>query len=255
MRTVDLDHLGLRDGDIVLDIGCGQGRHLHALYYAKRLHAVGIDPSIADLRETRRGFGKIPDIETNSRRKFSLAGASALQLPFSDASFDAVICSEVLEHISDYQTALDEIRRVLKANGYLAVSVPRRWPEWICWQLSPNGYAKDPGGHIRIFNADGLRRDIERRGLRLLRKHWAHSLHAPYWWLQCALWDRRNDSNLVRLYHRFLVWDILAQPRLTRWLDQLLNPIMGKSVVMYFVRPRSSQVESTGDVNLGLNIS
>lgn len=234
MRTVDLDSLPLRDGDVALDLGCGQGRHMHALYYARRLHAVGIDLSLDDLKETRKGFGTIPDMEPNSGRTFSLAKASALQLPFADASFDAVICSEVLEHIADYHAALDEIFRVLKPDGHLAVSVPRSWPEWVCWQLSPNGYAKDPGGHIRIFNAGALRQEIERRGMRLFRKHWAHGLHAPYWWLQCLLWEHRKDSRVVQFYHRFLVWDILQAPRLTRWLDKLLNPVMGKSVVMYF---------------------
>lgn len=234
MRTVDLERLPLRDGDCVLDLGCGQGRHMHALYYAKRLHAVGADLSLKDLLETRRGFGTIPDMEPNSGRTFSLAQSSALQLPFADNCFDAVICSEVLEHIPDYQTALDEIRRVLKPDGYLSVSVPRLWPEWICWRLSPNGYAKEPGGHIRIFSAGALRRDIESRGMRLFGKHWAHGLHSPYWWLQCLRWDHRHDSQAVKFYHRFLVWDILQQPRLTRWLDKILNPVMGKSVVMYF---------------------
>ena len=234
MRTIDLERLALHDGDVVLDLGCGQGRHMHALYYAKRLHAVGVDLSLDDLLETRNGFGKIPDMEPNSRRAFSLASASAVCLPFADASFDAVICSEVLEHIPDYHKALDEIRRVLKINGDLAVSVPRSWPEWICWKLSPDGYAIEPGGHIRIFAAHTLQRDIEQRGFKFHGRHWAHSLHVPYWWLQCAIWDRRKDSRAINLYHRFLVWDILQRPWLTRWLDRVLNPVMGKSVVMYF---------------------
>lgn len=235
MRTVDLERMRLRDGDVVLDLGCGHGRHAHALYYHRRLHVVGVDLRLADLQETRRGFGTFPDMDPNSHRAYSLASASALCLPFTGASFDAVICSEVLEHITDYHMALNEIRRVLKPDGYLAVSVPRRWPEWVCWKFSPNGYACEPGGHIRIFTANILRRDIEQRGLRLYSRHWAHSLHVPYWWLQCLLWDRRTDSRLVKLYHRFLVWDIVAQPWLTRWLERLLNPLMGKSIVMYFV--------------------
>jgi hypothetical protein len=38
----------------------------------------------------------------------------------------------------------------------------------------------------------------------------------------------------VRLYHRFLTWDMMQQPRLTRSLERLLDPVMGKSVVLYF---------------------
>ena len=114
--------------------------------------------------------------------------------------------------------------------------MPRAWPEWICWKLSPDGYANSPGGHIRIFKADALRSDIERRGLRFLRRHWAHGLHSPYWWLQCLIWDAKENSRAVRLYKRFLEWDIMQKPLLTRLLERLASPLMGKSVVMYFDR-------------------
>ncbi|MFZ5835415.1 MAG: class I SAM-dependent methyltransferase [Pseudomonadota bacterium] len=236
MRTIEIERLDISDGDTVLDLGCGEGRHLHALYYAKRLHAVGIDLGYADMLKARQALEQYPDLESNPQRICSLAQASALALPFPDGCFDVVLCSEVLEHIPDYQSALDEVRRVLKPGGTLAVSVPRTWPEWICWQLSPGGYANSPGGHIRIFRSGVLRRDIERRGMRFTRRHWAHGLHSPYWWLQCALWDRKETSRLVRLYRRFLEWDILQRPVLTRLLDKLTSPVMGKSVVMYFAR-------------------
>ena len=66
-------------------------------------------------------------------------------------------------------------------------------------------------------------------------RHWAHSLHVPYWWLRCLFWDTGEDAKLVRGYHRFLVWDLMQKPPITRFLDRLLNPLMGKSIVMYFV--------------------
>jgi hypothetical protein len=44
----------------------------------------------------------------------------------------------------------------------------------------------------------------------------------------------RADTWPVKLYHRFLTWDIMKQPRSTRLLDYLLNPILGKSIVLYF---------------------
>ena len=50
------------------------------------------------------------------------------------------------------------------------------------------------------------------------------------------MWSRGERAWPVRLYHRMLVWDLLKNPRLTRWLETLLNPLWGKSVVMYFVR-------------------
>ena len=73
-------------------------------------------------------------------------------------------------------------------------------------------------------------------GLRLWAVHWAHSLHTPYWWLKCVVGPQRKDHLLVNLYHRFLTWDIMHQPQITRFFDKLLNPLLGKSLVLYFIK-------------------
>ena len=123
----------------------------------------------------------------------------------------------------------------MKTGGILGVSVPRFGPEWVCWKLS-DAYHEVPGGHVRIFKANRLRQDIEAQGLVFFRRHWAHALHVPYWWLKCAFWNPEKDAPVVRAYHRFLVWDLMDHPPLTRGLEKIMNPIMGKSVVMYFVK-------------------
>jgi len=116
----------------------------------------------------------------------------------------------------------------------LAVSVPRAWPEEICWKLS-KPYRQVEGGHIRIFNATQLRHDVEDFGWSRYARHWAHALHSPFWWLKCWKWGE-DDGLLVRWYHKLLVWDLMKRPWLTRALEWMLNPVMGKSVVMYFER-------------------
>ena len=233
MLTVDLRSLGLRNGDRVLDLGCGEGRHLHAMYYDAKVHAVGVDLGFDDVVKTREGFQRYPDISPNEGQGFSLTVGNALTLPFEDDTFDKIVCSEVLEHIPDYKTALREIERILKPGGTLAVSVPRYWPEWICWKLSSE-YHNTPGGHVRIFNAGELRGDIERTGMSYFRKHWAHGLHSPYWWLKCWHWEKRDTWFPIRMYHKFLVWDLMKRPLLTRILEKFFDPLMGKSVVLYF---------------------
>ncbi len=65
--------------------------------------------------------------------------------------------------------------------------------------------------------------------------HRSHSLHSPYWWLRCAVGPNKpiDDNALVRAYHRFLCWDIEKAPRVTRLADRALNPVLGKSLVVY----------------------
>ena len=236
METINFDDLRLTDGDSILDLGCGEGRHCITAYLLKDVSSVGIDMSARDLGTTRERFREFEDPD-NGNKSLTLSVSDGRFLPFADNHFDKVICSEVLEHIPDYLAVLREINRVLKPGGIFGVSVPRFFPEWVCWQLSDE-YHEVEGGHIRIFNASHLQEDIESLGFVRYRKHWAHALHVPYWWLKCAFWkeEGEEEANVVRAYHRFLVWDLMKRPWLTRTLEWLLNPIMGKSVVMYFVK-------------------
>ena len=234
MQTVNFDHFPLERGDRVLDLGCGEGRHVIAAYLAAEVDAIGVDLSLADLKNAQvKAEDFLTDTAGDEQRSLGLASADALRLPFADNSFDKVICSEVLEHIPDYRAALTEIRRVLKPGGLLCASVPRRWPEKICWALS-DAYHQVPGGHLRIFRARELRGNIESLGFKHYHRHWAHALHAPFWWLKCLFWNTQDSNWLVRQYHRLLVWDLMERPALTRIVERCLNPVVGKSVVLYF---------------------
>jgi len=232
MITVDFAKMNLQAGDTLLDLGCGEGRHTITAYLDAPVHAVGVDLCFKDLKiaaERSEGFVD----QANKSKKLSLSVANALELPFADDSFDKVVCSEVLEHIPDYLGALREINRVLKPGGTFAASVPRFGPEIICWALSDEYHAVE-GGHIRIFHDNSLKKEIENIGFGFKRKHWAHALHSPFWWLKCAVWDSQDDNALVKAYHKMLVWDMMKKPKLTQTLEQVLNPFIGKSVVMYF---------------------
>jgi SAM-dependent methyltransferase len=234
LTTIDFSRFRLKPGDRVLDLGCGEGRHAITAYLEEQVDVIGLDLSLEDLGTARTRFGEfaVPEDKT---RSLSFTCASGLALPFADASFDKVICAEVLEHVPEYQAVLLEIKRVLKPGGQFAASVPRFGPEWICWQLSDE-YHEVPGGHVRIFRKRALRKTIEDIDMVCYDEHWAHGLHSPYWWLRCLFWERGEEVWPVRAYHRLLVWDLMQKPWITRVLERLMNPLWGKSNVMYFVR-------------------
>ncbi len=236
MITVDFKCLQLPAGSRILDIGCGSGRHVAAAYALEKAVVVGADANFDDLTKARSRLQYHDQLGAHGNGCWSLTASDINHLPFGDASFDLVICSEVLEHVDDHQSAMGEIVRVLKPGSPLVVSVPREWPEALCWRLSAE-YRRLPGGHIRIYKADQLLRQVESHGVCHWHTHFAHALHTPFWWLKCLLGVQREDLWPVRLYHRFLVWDMMRKPRLTRAMERWLNPFMGKSVVLYFRKP------------------
>ncbi len=231
METVEFDRLPLGPGARVLDIGCGEGRHaVAAARDAGEVVGVDLDPD--RLVTAREDYDTYADGTPGTFLR-----GDALDLPFVDDGFDVVVCSEVLEHLPDHEAAIAELRRVCRPGGALAVSVPRYGPERVCWLLS-EAYHQVEGGHVRIFGRERLRAAIEAQGFRHLGGHFAHALHAPYWWLKCLRWDRADDADeqplSVRAYERFLEWDILNEPRPVRAVEGALNPLLGKSVVLYF---------------------
>jgi SAM-dependent methyltransferase len=166
------------------------------------------------------------------RARGSPCGGTSNGCPSPTGAFDCVIASEVLEHLPDDRGALAELTRVLRPGGILAVSVPRTGPEALCWALSRQ-YRNTPGGHVRIYRRRPLRRMVARAGFRVLGGHFAHGLHAPFWWLKCLVGPDRDDVRVVALYHRLLVWDLMRQPWVTRALETALTPLIGKSMVVY----------------------
>jgi SAM-dependent methyltransferase len=236
MLTFDFDRLGVGPGTRLLDVGCGLGRHtFEALRRGAAVVAADLDrdalATVAEWAGAMGAEGQVPPAAS-----FAAVSADARRLPFADCSFDRVVASETLEHISEDAVAMHEIARVLRSGGRAVVTVPRWWPEAVCWALSRE-YHSNEGGHVRIYKTPQLKRRLSATGLRVDRVGYAHALHSPYWWIKCAVGPRRDEALLPKLYHRFLVWDMTARPPVTRLLERALNPVLGKSVVVYLDKP------------------
>lgn len=232
MVTADFSRLKIAPGARILDIGCGEGRHTCAAYRLKGVTVVGADLNFNSLVAAREKLNFHDALGEHGGGCWALSVTDITRLPFADATFDLVICSEVLEHIPEDRAAMAELLRVLKPGKDLVVSVPRYYPERICWMLSDD-YANANQGHVRIYTKARLVERLESLGAKTWASHFAHSLHSPYWWLKCLVGPTRTDSAAVNLYHRFLTWDIMKRPKITRFSSRLLNPVLGKSLVVY----------------------
>lgn len=229
MVTVDFHELKLKPGARVLDAGCGSGRHLRALAKLPDLKIVGIDRNAKDVADALAGLKNMPDALSSD---YCVTEADINELPFEDETFDCVICAEVLEHIPEHEKALSELVRVLKPRGQLVVSVPRYFSERICWLISSE-YHSNEGGHLRIYKKKKLKQMLTKHGFQCLKINYKHALHAPYWWLKCLVGSTNEQNIFVNYYRKFLEWDILKGPRSVRILEEVLNPLIGKSIVFY----------------------
>lgn len=243
MLTVDFDRLGIGPGTKVIDVGAGAGRHSFEAY-RRGADITAFDMSESDMADVATMFEAMAaEGEAPAGARARAVVGDALALPYDDGTFDVVIASEILEHVPADDAAIAELVRVLRPGGTLAVSVPRWLPERICWLLSDEYHANE-GGHVRIYKATDLRDKIASRGLRFTHSHHAHGLHSPFWWLKCAVGVEQNTHPAVAAYHKLLVWDMMARPLLTRATEAALDPLIGKSVALYFEKPVRSGVVS-----------
>jgi SAM-dependent methyltransferase len=235
LLTVDLERLDVRPGQLLLDAGCGEGRHCFgALERGARV--VGLD---LDREALRKGSGALRFRARELARLAVMIQGDAFHLPFPAASFDRVICSEVMEHVHVFRGAAGELARVTKPAGRIAVTVPTATSEHL-YLRAGDDYFESPGGHIRIFRPRELAAALGEAGFATLGVGFAHAFHTPYWVLRELVGLPRADaSRLVRAYRAFLLRASMS--RALGRVERVLNHCFPKSLVLYAERRRRAR--------------
>jgi len=228
LLTVDLERLEVAPGDTVLDAGCGEGRHCFGAL-EKGARVVGLDLDLDSLHAAAR---PLRNRGRDLGRLGEMLQGDAFHLPFRDATFDKVICSEVMEHVHDYRAAARELARVTKPDGRVAVTIPTATSENLYLRLGDE-YFESPGGHIRIFRPRQLAEGMAEAGLATVGVGFAHGFHTPYWVLRSIMHLPDADrSRLVRGYRLFLIR--ATGSRLMDWIEKrILNYVCPKSLILY----------------------
>ncbi len=241
--------------DLILDFPCGRGFYLNMLRHVSPAQLVGADLDWSVLEKAKRNVGHLPNI--------TLQYANIYRMPYPDDTFDAVILSEVLEHLDDDVAGLREARRVLKPNGVVAITVPNaNYP--FSWDpinktletlfdthISSGPLAGLWANHHRLYEYDQLREAVTKAGF-VIEEERAFTHHSfPF------------IHNLVYglgkpLLESGIMPDSLANAADRTTFDKndgsLLNPInLGIAVLNYFDRPNViNEPPGTPTVNLAI---
>jgi ubiquinone/menaquinone biosynthesis C-methylase UbiE len=110
-----LNAIKARKSDKILEVGCGEA---YVLRKIKNGVVVGIDISDAALKYAKKR------LKEDNNAKILLLRADAQKMPFKDNSFDKIICTELLEHVTNPEKVIEEIARISKINGTIVLTIP-----------------------------------------------------------------------------------------------------------------------------------
>lgn len=187
-----------QDAEMILDVGCGWGRELSRLK-----NAVGIDFSLPFLKTAKNYV------------KNDVVLADAHYLPFACNSFDFIVASEVIEHLTHVTKVLDEFKRVLKPKGKLLIQTPNK-------TLTLGKFiSREKCGHIHEFTFPELKNLLEASGFKLLRRIGSTIPYIP----STSKFEKLNSNRFF-----FSFWKLMSRIIPLKWDIIVLSELVVKKI-------------------------
>jgi SAM-dependent methyltransferase len=217
--SVDLPGRASEPSFDVLDAGCGTGGLIRRLAHRHpnwRWTGVDLEPLACEL--------------SRQRCAANIVQGSVGALPFSDESFDAAVCSDVLYHLDDDLATVREIFRVLRPGGVVVINVPaHRWL-WSYHDVTVHGR--------RRYDRGELRRKLVEAGFKpAVLTHW-NALPLPLVILRRKLLPPPASGSDVRLYPRPIEAMFRSGAAVERWWIRSFGPLaFGSSILARARKP------------------
>lgn len=231
VNKIKLKYLGLKKKDKILDIGCSSGTQ--AIEFAIRgFQVYALDNSLKLINQLRK------KIKNKRVVCISIVG-DATNLPYDDNVFDAVIATEVFEHITDIKEAVRESYRVLRPGGRACFSLPTEFSEKLFRIIHPT-WVKD-SGHVSILKLEELICLIKNIGFKI-EKVEKNNFEWSVFWLIHSIFRTRFDYTGTPVENKWIskeykkIWDFLYKMRIAKYLLWVGNKIFPKSYYFYLYK-------------------
>lgn len=200
-------------GPRVLEVGTGYGTYRPSLAGVQAYSSLDIDPAAVEAAAARDPWGVYLCAD--------IANPDFHALP--DRSVDTVICANVLEHIKDHRTALENMRRLVSPGGHVLLFVPA----FAALYSDLDRLA----GHHRRYTLATLTDVAGQAGLTAVRVRYFNSLGGLGWWLNRL--RRYDDLDRPEINLQIALFDTYVLP-LSKALDPLTRRFFGQSIIGVF---------------------
>jgi SAM-dependent methyltransferase len=215
----------------ILDFGCGYGVNtIKLLKSGHRLTSVDINPDWGPfiIKNLQR--------ESFDNFKFICLKNDTKHFDF-DAKFDVILCTETLEHISDYEQTISLFKKSIKNNGLLIISVPTEFTEKLFLLMDCKWL--DESHHLNIFNVKLLIQKIVEQGFTLMSSERKSSEWFIYWFflkifrvkqeMGIPVACNKFQQILIKTSNQFIKIIIMLKP-----VNKICDELFPKSIVLYF---------------------